>query len=193
MKKLIPLRYNGEDKLDLALKSAIAHFRFIIIHPFDDGNGRIARAISDLLLARSDNTSQRFYSLSGQILVERKVYYEVLQKTQFGEGDITEWLVWYLNCLYRALETTETTFRKALYKAGFWDKHTETELNARQRLMLNKLLDGFNGKLTSSKWAKITKASQDTALRDINDLMAKGVLRKEVSGGRSTNYELTGD
>lgn len=185
--------FNEENKLDLALKSAIAHFWFIIIHPFDDGNGRIARAISDLLLARSDNTSQRFYSLSSQILVERKVYYEVLQKTQFSGGDITEWLVWYLNCLYRALQMTETTFQQVLYKADFWDKHKETELNARQRLMLNKLLDGFDGKLTTSKWAKITKSSQDTALRDINDLMEKSILRKEASGGRSTNYELTSE
>lgn len=185
--------FNTENKLDLVLKSAIAHFWFIIIHPFDDGNGRIARAISDLLLARSDDTSQRFYSLSSQILVERKVYYEVLQKTQFSDGDITEWLVWYLNCLYRALQTTETTFQKVLFKADFWNKHKETELNARQRLMLNKLLGGFDGKLTTSKWAKITKASQDTALRDINDLMEKGVLRKEAGGGRSTNYELTNE
>ncbi|MCD7971066.1 MAG: Fic family protein [Candidatus Azobacteroides sp.] len=182
--------FNEEDKLDLVLKSAIAHFWFIIIHPFDDGNGRIARAISDLLLARSDNTSQRFYSLSSRILVERKVYYEVLQKTQFSDGDITDWLVWYLNCLYRALQTTEAAFQKVLYKAAFWDKHKETTLNSRQRLMLNKLLDGFDGKLTSSKWAKITKSSQDTALRDINDLMDKGILCKEASGGRSTNYEL---
>lgn len=184
---------NEEDKLDLVLKSAIAHFWFIIVHPFDDGNGRIARAISDLLLARSDNSSQRFYSLSSQILVERKVYYEMLKKTQFSDGDITEWLVWYLNCLYRALQITETTFQKVLHKADFWDKHKETELNARQRLMLNKLLDGLDGKLTSSKWAKMTKSSQDTALRDINDLMEKAILRKEMEGGRSTNYELTSE
>lgn len=182
--------FNGKDKLDPVLKSAIAHFWFIIIHPFDDGNGRMARAISDLLLARSDDTSQRFYSLSGQILVERKTYYEVLQKTQFSDGDITEWLVWYLNCLYRALQSTETVFQKVLDKADFWEKHKETELNARQRLMLNKLMDGFDGKLTTSKWAKITKSSQDTALRDINDLIEKNVLRKETGGGRSTNYEL---
>lgn len=182
--------FNEEDKLDPVFKSAIAHFWFIIIHPFDDGNGRIARTISDLLLARSDNTSQRFYSLSSQILVERKAYYEVLQKTQFSEGDITEWLVWYLNCLYRALQTTENAFQKVLHKADFWDKHKETELNARQRLMLNKLFDGFDGKLTSSKWAKITKSSQDTALRDINDLIEKGILCKEASGGRSASYEL---
>lgn len=182
--------FNGEDKLDLVLKSGIAHFWFIIIHPFDDGNGRITRALSDMLLARSDNTPQRFYSLSNQILIERKRYYEVLQKAQSSDGDITEWLTWYLECLHRALQTSEATIQKVLQKAGFWDKHKETELNARQRLMLNKLLDGFDGKLTTSKWAKITKSSQDTALRDINDLIGKGILSKETGGGRSTNYEL---
>jgi len=182
--------FNNETKLDYVVKSAIAHFWFIIIHPFDDGNGRIARAISDLLLARSDDSPQRFYSLSNQILIERKVYYEILQKVQFKNGDITMWLDWYLNCLYRALKNTEQTVNKVLYKADFWDKHKNTELNARQRLMLNKLLDGFTGKLKTSKWAKITKCSQDTALRDIKDLIEKGILQQEKSGGRSTNYEL---
>jgi len=182
--------FNKDTKLDYVVKSAIAHFWFIIIHPFDDGNGRIARAISDLLLARSDGSSQRFYSLSNQILTERKTYYETLQKVQFKNGNITEWLIWYLNCLYRALKNTEQTIDKVLYKADFWDKHQNTELNARQRLMLNKLLDGFTGKLKTSKWAKITKCSQDTALRDIKDLIKKGILKQEKSGGRSTNYEL---
>jgi len=181
---------NSNVPIDLVLKSAIAHFWFVIIHPFDDGNGRIARAISDLLLARSDDTSQRFYSLSSQILLERKVYYEILQKTQFSDGDITEWLDWFLNCLYRSLVSTEDTLQKVLHKADFWDKHKETAFNARQRLMLNKLFDGFDGKLNSSKWAKITKCSADTALRDIQDLINKGILRKEDAGGRSTNYEL---
>lgn len=182
--------FNQEVPIDPVLKSAIAHFWFIIIHPFDDGNGRIARAISDLLLARSDDTSQRYYSLSSQIMLERKVYYEILQKTQFSSGDINEWLTWYFDCLYRSLLSTEDTFQRVLQKADFWDKHNETEFNARQRLMLNKLFDGFDGKLNSSKWAKITKCSADTALRDIQDLMNKGVLRKEIAGGRSTNYEL---
>jgi Fic family protein len=181
---------NNNNEIDLVLKSAIAHLWFIIIHPFDDGNGRIARAISDLLLARSDNSSQRFYSLSSQILSERKVYYDILQKIQYKEGEITEWIIWFLNCLYRALKNTEETIQKVLYKADFWDKHKNTELNSRQRLMLNKLLDGFEGKLKTSKWAKITKCSQDTALRDIKDLIEKGILRREKSGGRSTNYEL---
>ncbi len=182
--------FNSETKLDMVIKSAIAHFWFIIIHPFDDGNGRIARALSDLLLARSDESSQRFYSLSSQILLERKVYYEVLQKVQHKDGDITEWLSWFLNCLYRSLKSTEETMEKAFYKTEFWDKHKDTVLNSRQRLMLNKLFDGFEGKLKSSKWAKITKCSPDTALRDIKDLIEKGILKQEKSGGRSTNYEL---
>lgn len=181
---------NQDIKADLALKAAIAHFWFIIIHPFDDGNGRIARAISDMMLARSENSSQRFYSLSSQILAERKVYYQVLQKVQFSKGDITEWLSWFLNCMHRALVASEEVIQKVLYKTEFWDKHKDTMLNARQRLMLNKLLDGFEGKLKSSKWAKITKSSPDTALRDIKDLIEKGILRQEASGGRSTNYEL---
>ena len=181
---------NDNETIDLVLKSAIAHFWFIVIHPFDDGNGRIARAISDLLLARSENTSQRFYSLSSQILHERKGYYEMLQKVQFSNGDITEWILWYLNCLNRALLNTENSLKRVLLKADFWEKHKETPLNARQRLMLNKLLDGFEGKLTSTKWAKITKSSSDTALRDIKDLIEKEILRQDKSGGRSTNYEL---
>jgi Fic family protein len=182
--------FNQDNKLDMVIKSAIAHFWFIIIHPFDDGNGRIARAISDLLLAHSDESSQRFYSLSNQILKDRKEYYSVLQKVQFNDGDITEWLIWFLKCLYRALESTQEIIGKVLDKAEFWDKHNETELNSRQRLILNKLFDGFDGKLKSSKWAKITKCSSDTALRDIKDLMEKGILRQDESGGRSTNYEL---
>ncbi|MCF8374605.1 MAG: Fic family protein [Bacteroidales bacterium] len=182
--------FNNDTKLDLVLKAAIAHFWFIIIHPFDDGNGRIARAISDLLLARSENSPQRFYSLSSQILDERKIYYSTLQKVQHSNGDITEWLYWFLNCMYRALDSTEETIKKVLFKTEFWDMHKETILNARQRLMLNKFLDGFEGKLKSSKWAKITKCSADTALRDIKDLIEKGILKQEESGGRSTNYEL---
>lgn len=182
--------FNNETKIDPVLKAAIAHFWFIIIHPFDDGNGRIARAISDLLLARSDDSSQRFYSLSSQILVERKVYYEVLQKVQYSNGDITEWLDWFLNCLFKAITNTQETIQNVLQKADFWDRHKETILNSRQRLILNKLFDGFDGKLNSSKWAKIAKCSSDTALRDIQDLISKGILQKESAGGRSTNYEL---
>ncbi len=182
--------FNNFNEIDMVLKAAIAHFWFIIIHPFDDGNGRIARTLSDMLLARSDNSSQRFYSLSSQILMEQKVYYATLEKVQHSNGDITEWLNWFLKCLYRALIITEETTNKAIHKAEFWDKHKETVLNSRQRLMLNKLLDGFEGKLKSSKWAKITKCSADTSLRDIKDLIEKDILIKEESGGRSTNYEL---
>ncbi len=181
---------NTETKLDGVMKAAIAHFWFIIIHPFDDGNGRIARAISDMLLARAENTSERFYSFSNQILTEKKRYYEILQKVQYSEGDITPWLNWFLNCLFRALSSTEENLKRILHKAEFWDKHKETLLNSRQRLMLNKLLDGFNGKLKTSKWAKIAKCSTDTALRDIKDLIEKGILKQEKSGGRSTNYDL---
>jgi Fic family protein len=182
--------FNNESKIDPVVKAAIAHFWFIIIHPFDDGNGRIARALSDMLLARSEDSPQRFYSLSNQILIDKKVYYSILQKVQHSSGDITEWLNWFLNCLYRALETTEKTMQKVLQKADFWDKHKDTVLNSRQRLILNKLLDGFDGKLKTSKWAKIAKCSADTALRDIKDLIEKGILKQEKSGGRSTNYEL---
>jgi Fic family protein len=181
---------NQEQNIDGVLKSAIAHFWFIIIHPFDDGNGRIARAISDMMLARSEDNSQRFYSLSNQILLDKEKYYEILQEVQHSSGDITKWLEWFLNCLDRALENTQETLKSVLYKSQFWDKHKETELNSRQRLMLNKLLEGFEGKLKTSKWAKIAKCSADTALRDIKDLMEKGILKQEESGGRSTSYEL---
>ncbi|WP_298391627.1 Fic family protein, partial [Hydrotalea sp.] len=173
------------------LKAAIAHFWFIIIHPFDDGNGRIARAISDLMLARADGSPERYYSLSSQILVERKQYYEILQKVQHSSGDITHWLDWFLHCLKNSLLATETTLQKILRKTEFWKIHENTKFNERQRLVLNKLFDGFDGKLKSSKWAKIAKCSPDTALRDIKDLIEKGILRQEQQGGRSTNYELT--
>ncbi len=184
---------NSDTKLDSVLKSAIAHFWFIIIHPFDDGNGRIARAISDLLLARSDDSNQRFYSLSSQILAQKKRYYEMLQKVQHSSGDITPWLKWYLDCLYAALDATVLTLKQVLFKSNFWELHKDERFNHRQNLMLNKVLDGFDGKLTSSKWAKIAKCSSDTALRDIQDLISKGILRKEAQGGRSTNYELAFD
>lgn len=182
--------FNGETKMDGVVKAAVAHFWFIIIHPFDDGNGRIARTLSDMLLARSEDSSQRFYSLSDQILTEKKAYYDILQTAQYSSGDITKWLDWFLNCLYRALTTTDDTLKRVLQKAEFWDKHKNTDLNGRQRLMLNKLLDGFEGKLKTSKWAKIARCSPDTALRDIKDLIEKGILKQEDQGGRSTNYEL---
>jgi Fic family protein len=182
--------FNENNELDLVLKAAIAHFWFIIIHPFDDGNGRMARAISDLLLARSDKSSERFYSMSNQMLVERKQYYAVLQKVQHSSDDITEWLVWFLGCLKNALIETESALQKVLVKAEFWNVHETTSINERQRLVLNKLLGNFIGNLTTSKWAKMTKTSQDTALRDITDLLNKDILVKANSGGRSTNYLL---
>lgn len=182
--------FNDKNTIDPVLKSAIAHFWFIIIHPFDDGNGRIARAISDLMLARADGTSERFYSMSSQILVERKKYYETLQRVQHSSGDLTDWLSWFLHCLKKSLVATEQTLQKIMRKNEFWQKHESSELNERQRLVLNKLFDGLDGKLKSSKWAKIAKCSPDTALRDINDLMDKQILRQEQAGGRSTNYEL---
>lgn len=181
---------NKNTEIDGVIKAAIAHFWFIIIHPFDDGNGRMARAISDMFLARSEESSQRFYSLSNQILIEKKKYYEILQEVQHSSGDITDWLDWFLNCLYRALESTDLTLKRVLKKADFWDRNKETILNSRQRLILNKLFDGFEGKLQTSKWARITKCSADTALRDIKDLIEKGILKQDESGGRSTNYEL---
>ena len=184
---------NQESRIDGVLKAAIAHFWFIIVHPFDDGNGRIARAISDMLLARAEESSLRFYSLSNQILTEKKKYYEILQKVQHSSGDITAWLDWFLNCLYRTLLSAEESLNSVLQKSAFWDKHQETMLNSRQRLMINKLWDGFEGKLKTSKWAKMTKSSPDTALRDIKDLIEKGILRQEAGGGRSTNYELVTD
>lgn len=184
---------NVKNQIDPVLKAAIAHFWFIIIHPFDDGNGRIARAITDLLLTRSENRSERFYSMSNQILLEKKQYYQVLQHVQHSDGDITEWLDWFLNCLKNALIETEKTLVRVLDKANFWRKHETAVLNGRQRLVINKLLDGFEGKLKSSKWAKLAKCSTDTALRDIKDLMDKGILKQEQSGGRSTHYVLVVD
>jgi Fic family protein len=182
--------FNSDDKTDLVIKTAIAHLWFVTIHPFEDGNGRITRALSDMILARADKSNQRFYSMSAQIRKERKGYYEILVKTQKGNLDITEWITWFLNCLINALKSTDSILRQVLFKADFWNKHSKTIINERQRKLINKLLDGFDGKLTSSKWAKIAKCSKDTAIRDINDLIHKNILRKEAAGGRSTNYEL---
>jgi len=185
---------NAENnKIDSVIKAAIAHLWFVTIHPFDDGNGRIARAVSDMLLAHSDESKQRFYSMSAQILKERKKYYEILEKTQHSiNGDITAWLNWFLNCLKNALLASEKILQSVLHKADFWNENAKTTFNGRQIKMLNKLLDGnLRGKLQSSKWAKICKCSQDTAIRDIKDLIEKGILQQEQQGGRSTNYELT--
>lgn len=182
--------FNENDKIDLVIKAAVAHLWFVTIHPFQDGNGRITRALTDMLLAQSDKTAQRFYSMSAQTMIERKQYYEILEKTQKGDLDITEWIKWFLSSLINALKSTDKILIRVLIKADFWNKHSKTIINERQKKLLNKLLDEFDGKLTSSKWAKIAKCSKDTAIRDINDLRGKGILQKEAAGGRSTNYEL---
>ncbi|GHT28822.1 cell division protein Fic [Bacteroidia bacterium] len=185
---------NTDNKQDSVIKAAIAHLWFVTIHPFDDGNGRIARAICDMLLARSDESKQRFYSMSAQINKERKKYYDAIEKVQHRteDSDITVWLDWFLNCLKNALIASEKILQSVLHKANFWTNNAKLSFNERQKKMLNKLLDGdFRGKLQSSKWAKICKCSQDTAIRDIKDLIEKGILRQEEGGGRNTNYELT--
>jgi Fic family protein len=181
---------NTGSETDPVIKSALSHFWFVTIHPFDDGNGRIARALADMMLARSERSSQRFYSMSSQIQRERNAYYEVLEKCQKGTLDITPWIVWFLNCLKRAIGVSGQTLNVVLIKARFWKAHAGESLNDRQRKVINRLLDGFEGKLTSSKWAKLTKCSQDTALRDISDLVDRQILSKDAAGGRSTNYQL---
>ena len=190
MKKFL-VWFEKENSTDLVLKAGLAHLWFVTIHPFDDGNGRIARAIADMVLARSERSPQRFYSMSAQIQKERKSYYEILEATQKGDVDVTLWLEWFLVCLGRAFDRAETILAAVLIKARFWDRFATTELNERQRSMINRLLNGFEGKLTSSKWAKLEKCSQDTALRDIEDLLRKHVLTKDSAGGRSTSYSLT--
>jgi Fic family protein len=183
--------FNAEDTTDPVIKAALAHLWFVTIHPFADGNGRIARAIADMSLARSEGSSQRFYSMSAQIRVERKAYYDMLEATQKGDLDITPWLEWFLGCLDRAFDGTEQTLAAVFRKADFWKTHAAAKINERQRDILNRLLDGFEGKLTSSKWALIEKCSPDTALRDIQDLVEQGILAKDEGGGRSTSYSLT--
>ena len=185
--------FNGPTAGDPVLKAALAHLWFVTIHPFDDGNGRIARAIADLALARSEQSPQRFYSMSAQIRIERKDYYNILERTQKGPLDVSPWMHWFLACLDRAIEGTELTLASVLSKARFWEAHAGESFNDRQRKVLNRLLDGFEGKLTSSKWARLTRCSQDTAHRDIVDLVNRGILAKEAAGGRSTSYSLAED
>lgn len=189
MKKFLKW-FNADYKLDPVIKAGIAHIWFLTIHPFDDGNGRIARALSDLMLTRSDDFPQRFYSMSAAIREKRKEYYQMLEKTQRGNLDITEWLEWFLSCLKHALKESERKFKSVMDKTNFWDLHSDTDLNERQRKIINKLFDGFEGKLNTSKYAKINKCSHDTALRDIQDLIFKNILKKEEAGGRSTSYNL---
>jgi Fic family protein len=182
--------FEAPTEIDPVIKAALAHLWFVTIHPFDDGNGRIARAIADMALARSEGSPQRFYSMSAQIRIERKTYYDMLEATQKGEMDVTPWLAWFLGCLGRAFEGAEATLASVMAKARFWERHRDAPFNDRQRTIINRLLNGFEGKLTSSKWALLAKCSQDTALRDIDDLIARGVLAKDAAGGRSTSYSL---
>jgi Fic family protein len=182
--------FAGETELDPVLTAAIAHLWFVTLHPFEDGNGRIARAIADMALARSEHSPQRFYSMSAQIRVERKAYYDILEATQKGDLDVTAWLAWFLDCLDRAITGADRTLASVLQKANFWERRSGETFNERQRLMLNRLLNGFDGKLTSTKWAIIAKTSQDTASRDIDDLVRRGILVKDAGGGRSTSYSL---
>ena len=182
--------FNTDDSKESVIKSAIAHLWLVSIHPFDDGNGRIARAIADTQLARADRTNQRFYSMSAQILKCKKGYYDVLESTQKASMDVTQWLVWYFERLTEALEATGVTLSKILVKAKFWELHKTTQLNDRQVYMVNKLHGDFVGKLNTSKWAKMTKVHRDTALKDVQDLVKKEVLLDTEEGGRSTNYVL---
>lgn len=182
--------FNDKPAIDPVLIAAVSHLWFVTIHPFEDGNGRSARAIADMALARSEATRQRFYSMSAQIRLERNAYYDMLERTQKGDLDITSWIGWFLACLDRAFDGAEETLAAVLQKAEYWETYAAQAINERQRRIINALLDGFEGKLTSSKYAKITKSSQDTASRDINDLVAKGMLIKDPAGGRSTSYSL---
>lgn len=182
--------FNQQQDIDPVIKAGIAHLWFVTIHPFDDGNGRIARAITDLQLARAEGNFSRFYSMSAEIRLQRKGYYDILEKTQKETLEVTPWLSWFLDCLHSALDSTQKVLDGILYKARFWEKYATTVLNQRQILLINKLLGPFEGKLTSSKWAKIAKCSPDTALRDIQDLVLNEILEKEEGGGRSTSYRL---
>ena len=182
--------FNEKPTYDYFIKSAIAHLWFVTLHPFEDGNGRMARAISDMALARADNQSNRFYSMSVQIRKERKEYYEQLECAQKGGLDITKWLLWFLNCLQRAIVNSDSVLEYVLNKTKFWEQHALKSFNERQVFMLNKLFDGFKGNLTTSKWAKLTKCSQDTATRDIKKLCELDILEKASSSGRSTHYLL---
>ena len=182
--------FNEELKLDALLKAAIAHLWFVTIHPFEDGNGRIARTIADMQLTRSDQSPYRFYSMSAQIRLERNAYYEILEETQKGEMDITNWVMWFLSCLDRALDSSRGLLDKVLVKAKLWERFKLVSMNERQSQMINMMLDGFDGKLTTTKWAKITKTSADTALRDIQDLINKNVLVKVGESRKGSSYEI---
>jgi Fic family protein len=182
--------FNRDATTEPVLKAALAHLWFVTIHPFDDGNGRIARAIADMSLARSEGSSQRFYSMSAQIRDARGEYYGILERTQKGTMDVTAWMEWFLGCLTRAIESAQAALSSVIAKARYWEKLRDVPLNKRQRIVINKLLEGVEGKLTTSKWAALTKSSTDTALRDIQQLVERGVLMRNEAGGRSTSYSL---
>jgi Fic family protein len=182
--------FNHDATMEPVLKAALAHLWFVTIHPFDDGNGRIARAIADMSLARSERSSQRFYSMSAQIREQRGEYYRILEQTQQGTLDVTGWMEWFLDCLTRAIDGAQAALATVIERARFWEKLRDVPLNDRQRLVISRLLEGFEGSLTSSKWATLTKSSQDTALRDIQQLVYRGILVRNAAGGRSTSYSL---
>jgi Fic family protein len=182
--------FNGSEEIEPLIKAGLAHLYFVTIHPFEDGNGRIARAITEMCLARLENSAQRFYSMSSQIREERRGYYEILESTQKSKMDVTDWLIWFLRCLGHAIEKANALTGSVLEKDAFWRRLKEKSIGVsdRQKKVVNLLLDAFEGKLTTDKWAKLTKSSHDTALRDIQDLIAKGILKQEEGGGRSTSY-----
>ena len=182
--------FNAPVDTDEVLKAGLAHLWFVTVHPFDDGNGRIARTIADMTLARSEGSPQRFYSMSSQIRRERASYYSILERTQKGTTDVSEWMMWFIACLGRAIDSAGTTLTTVLTKARFWEGTASVPANQRQRAVINHLLDGLQGKLTTTRWARMTKCSQDTALRDITDLMDRGILVRSPEGGRSTSYAL---
>ncbi len=182
--------FNTSNNIDPVLKAGLAHFWFVTIHPFDDGNGRIARAIADMSLARADASKERFYSMSSQIELERKSYYDNLERSQRGDLDITEWMIWFLDCLDRAIDSAKDTLASVLYKARLWEKANKQPVNERHQLIINRMLDNFKGYMNTSKYAKIAKCSTDTALRDIQDLVSRDILIKNPGGGRSTSYRL---
>jgi len=182
--------FEGGLPMDAVLQAALAHLWFATIHPFDDGNGRMARAIADMALARSEHSPQRFYSMSAQIRQERNDYYDILERTQEGTMDVTPWMEWFLGCLGRAIDGAQVTLIPVLDKARFWERASVVQLNHRERVVINRLLDGFEGKLTTSKYAALAKCSQDTAHRDILSLVAAGILTQNPAGGRSTSYSL---
>jgi Fic family protein len=184
--------FNESDSMDGLLRSAIAHLWFVTLHPFEDGNGRIARAIADLVLARTEGTGQRFYSVSAQIQRERSRYYEVLEWTQKGSLDVTRWLVWFMSCFSHAVDAAEEKSRGVLRKAEFWQRFAQEPLSVRQKTILNRFMDGFEGNLTASKWAALGKCSVDTASRDINDLLKRGLLVRNPGGSKRTSFSAAG-